>query len=59
MGVTSRWVVIVPLAAENMEYVIMFDFLASNDKAEYEALSLGFWMRLASGAQYVKAKSDS
>lgn len=33
--------VIIPSGGEKMEYALKFNFLASNNKAEYEALILG------------------
>ncbi|KAL0411868.1 UNVERIFIED_CONTAM: Ribonuclease HI [Sesamum latifolium] len=42
-----------------MEFVIRFDFNASNNEAEYEALVLGMRMALDSGALHLLAYSDS
>lgn len=42
-----------------MEYAVKFDFLASNNEAECEALILGLQICIAAGAQNILAKSDS
>lgn len=42
-----------------MEYNVKFDFFASNNEVEYEALILGLRIYINSEAQVVTAKSDS
>ncbi|KAL0383096.1 UNVERIFIED_CONTAM: hypothetical protein Scaly_0596900 [Sesamum calycinum] len=42
-----------------MEFAIKFDFKASNNKAEYEALALGMKMAQDAGASYLTTYSDS
>ncbi|KAL0410834.1 UNVERIFIED_CONTAM: hypothetical protein Slati_3673100 [Sesamum latifolium] len=44
---------------EDMEFAIKFDFKASNNKAEYEALVLGMRMAQDTGASHLLAYSDS
>ncbi|XP_057250789.1 uncharacterized protein LOC130591477 [Beta vulgaris subsp. vulgaris] len=51
--------VILPSIGDKMEYAVKFDFLASNNEAEYEALILGLQICITSGAQNILAKSDS
>ncbi|KAK4400733.1 hypothetical protein Sango_1179400 [Sesamum angolense] len=43
----------------DMEFAIGFDFKASNNEAEYEALALGMSMAQDAGALHLKAYSDS
>ncbi|XP_057247196.1 uncharacterized protein LOC130589714 [Beta vulgaris subsp. vulgaris] len=51
--------VIIPSVGDKMEYAVKFDFLASNNEAEYEALILGVQICITAGAQNMLAKSDS
>ncbi|XP_048493195.1 uncharacterized protein LOC125493730 [Beta vulgaris subsp. vulgaris] len=45
--------------ANRTEYAVKFDFAASNNEAEYEALLLGIQLCKAVGARELKAHSDS
>ena len=51
--------VIKPPVGKKMEYAIKFEFLGSNNKAEYEALILGLQLCILAIATTVKAQSDS
>ncbi|XP_057249944.1 uncharacterized protein LOC130591060 [Beta vulgaris subsp. vulgaris] len=42
-----------------MEYAIKFEFLGSNNEAEYEALILGLQLCILAGATTIEARSDS
>ncbi|KAL0430567.1 UNVERIFIED_CONTAM: Ribonuclease HI [Sesamum radiatum] len=44
---------------DKFQYAIKFNFEASNNEAEYEALIAGGKLTLAAGAKYLKAHSDS
>ncbi|KAL0440299.1 UNVERIFIED_CONTAM: Ribonuclease HI [Sesamum latifolium] len=44
---------------DRLQYAIKFDFVASNNEAEYEALIAGEKLALAAGAKPLKAHSDS
>ncbi|KAL0302803.1 UNVERIFIED_CONTAM: hypothetical protein Scaly_3021100 [Sesamum calycinum] len=52
-------VVITSPQGEDMEFVIKFDFKASNNETEYEALVLGMRMALDAGALHLIAYYDS
>ena len=43
--------VVVPLLGDKMEYVVKFNFLASNNEAEYGALILGLQIYINAGSQ--------
>lgn len=51
--------VIIPSVEDKMEYAVKFDFLASNNEAEYEALILGLQICINPGGQDILAKFDS
>ncbi|KAL0354720.1 UNVERIFIED_CONTAM: hypothetical protein Sradi_3918900 [Sesamum radiatum] len=44
---------------DRLQYAIKFNFAASNNEAEYEALIAGGKLALAAGAKHLKAYSDS
>ncbi|KAL0420949.1 UNVERIFIED_CONTAM: hypothetical protein Slati_3117800 [Sesamum latifolium] len=44
---------------DRLQYVIRFDFAASNNEAEYEAFLAGGKLALAARAKYLRAYSDS
>ncbi|KAL0462420.1 UNVERIFIED_CONTAM: hypothetical protein Slati_0129600 [Sesamum latifolium] len=44
---------------EDLEFAIKFDFKASNNEAEYEALVIGLRMAHETGAKHLLAYSDS
>ncbi|KAL0420783.1 UNVERIFIED_CONTAM: hypothetical protein Slati_3101200 [Sesamum latifolium] len=44
---------------DNMEFAVKFEFKASNNEAEYEALVLGMRMAQDVGASHLLANSDS
>ncbi|KAL0427511.1 UNVERIFIED_CONTAM: hypothetical protein Slati_2925900 [Sesamum latifolium] len=44
---------------EDLEFAIKFDFKASNNEAEYEALVIGMRMAHETGAKHLLAYSDS
>ncbi|KAL0453782.1 UNVERIFIED_CONTAM: hypothetical protein Slati_1356300 [Sesamum latifolium] len=52
-------VVITTPQGHNMEFAIKFDFKASNNEAEYEALVLGMRIVQDAGALHLLAYSDS
>ncbi|KAL0302664.1 UNVERIFIED_CONTAM: hypothetical protein Sangu_3086500 [Sesamum angustifolium] len=52
-------VVITSPQEEDMEFAIKFDFKASNNETEYEALVLGMRMALDAGALHLIAYCDS
>ncbi|KAL0462198.1 UNVERIFIED_CONTAM: hypothetical protein Slati_0107400 [Sesamum latifolium] len=52
-------IVITSPQGEDMEFVIKFDFKASNNEAKYEALVLGMRMAQDTGALHLMAYSDS
>lgn len=51
--------VIIPYVGDKMEYAVKFDFFASNNEAEYEALILGLQICITARAQNILVKSDS
>lgn len=51
--------VIKPPVEEKMEYAVKFEFLGSNNEAEYEGLILGLQLCILVGESSVNAKSDS
>ncbi|XP_010665592.2 uncharacterized protein LOC104882874 [Beta vulgaris subsp. vulgaris] len=51
--------VLKPPIGEKMEYEIKFEFLGSNNEAEYEALILGLQLCILAGATAIEARSDS
>ncbi|KAL0411845.1 UNVERIFIED_CONTAM: hypothetical protein Slati_3774200 [Sesamum latifolium] len=50
---------ITTLQGEDLEFAIKFDFKASNNEAEYEALVIGMRMAHEAGARHLLAYSDS
>ncbi|KAL0440226.1 UNVERIFIED_CONTAM: hypothetical protein Slati_2505600 [Sesamum latifolium] len=52
-------VVITSPQGEDLEFSIKFDFKASNNEAEYEALVIGMRMAHEAGARHLLAYSDS
>ncbi|KAL0420483.1 UNVERIFIED_CONTAM: hypothetical protein Slati_3071200 [Sesamum latifolium] len=52
-------IVITTPQGDDMEFAIKFDFKASNNEAEYEALVLGMRMAQEAGALHLLAYSDS
>ncbi|XP_048492941.1 uncharacterized protein LOC125493531 [Beta vulgaris subsp. vulgaris] len=48
-----------PPVGEKMEYAIKFEFLGSNNEAEYDALILGLQLCILAGATAIEARSDS
>ena len=48
-----------PRVGEKMENDVKFEFMGSNNEAEYEALILGLQLCILAGASYVNVKSDS
>ncbi|KAL0462545.1 UNVERIFIED_CONTAM: hypothetical protein Slati_0142100 [Sesamum latifolium] len=52
-------VVITTPQGEDLEFAIKFDFKASNNEAEYEALVIGLRMAHETGAKHLLAYSDS
>ncbi|KAL0454778.1 UNVERIFIED_CONTAM: hypothetical protein Slati_0817000 [Sesamum latifolium] len=52
-------IVVKSLKADNMEYAISLGFLASNNRAEYEAILLSSKLIHIAGARRVHAFSDS
>ena len=44
---------------EKLTYVLRFDFIASNNESEYEALIAGMEMAWKLGAESVRIHSDS
>ena len=51
--------IIKPLVRDKMEYAVEFEFLGSNNEAEYEALILGLQLCILAGASSISAKYDS
>lgn len=51
--------VIIPAEGEKIEYAIKFDFTASNNEAEYEALIPDLQIRISSGDRDVTSKFES
>ncbi|XP_048496365.1 uncharacterized protein LOC125495631 [Beta vulgaris subsp. vulgaris] len=51
--------VIKPPVGDKIEYAVKFEFLGSNNEADYEALILGLQLCLLAGAISIVAKSDS
>ncbi|XP_057250719.1 uncharacterized protein LOC125497729 [Beta vulgaris subsp. vulgaris] len=51
--------VIIPPVGDKIEYAVKFEFLGSNNEAEYEALILGIQLCILAGATSIVAKSDS
>ncbi|KAL0458541.1 UNVERIFIED_CONTAM: hypothetical protein Slati_0481300 [Sesamum latifolium] len=58
LGSGARIIVETP-QGDRLQYAIKFNFAASNNEAEYEALIAGGKLALAAGAKYLKAHSDS
>ncbi|KAL0412333.1 UNVERIFIED_CONTAM: Ribonuclease HI [Sesamum radiatum] len=52
-------IVITSLQGEDLEFAMKFDFKASNNEAEYEALVIGMRMAHEVGAKHLLAYSDS
>ncbi|KAL0421268.1 UNVERIFIED_CONTAM: hypothetical protein Slati_3149700 [Sesamum latifolium] len=52
-------IVITTPQGEDLEFAIKFDFKASNNEAEYEALVIGLRMAHETGAKHLLAYSDS
>ncbi|KAL0361928.1 UNVERIFIED_CONTAM: Ribonuclease HI [Sesamum radiatum] len=52
-------IVITSPQGEDLEFAIKFDFKASNNEAEYEALVIGMRMAHEAGARHLLAHSDS
>ncbi|KAL0446201.1 UNVERIFIED_CONTAM: Ribonuclease HI [Sesamum latifolium] len=52
-------IVIMTPQGEDLEFAIKFDFKASNNEAEYEALVIGMRMAHEAGARHLLAYSDS
>ncbi|KAL0290958.1 UNVERIFIED_CONTAM: Ribonuclease HI [Sesamum radiatum] len=52
-------IVITTPQGEDLEFTIKFDFKASNNEAEYEALVIGMRMAREGGAKHLLAYSDS
>ncbi|KAL0313283.1 UNVERIFIED_CONTAM: hypothetical protein Sradi_5727600 [Sesamum radiatum] len=52
-------IVVMSPQGENLEFAIKFDFKASNNEAEYEALVIGMRMAHEVGARHLIAYSDS
>ncbi|KAL0412081.1 UNVERIFIED_CONTAM: hypothetical protein Slati_3797800 [Sesamum latifolium] len=52
-------IVITTPQGEDLEFAIKFDFKASNNEAEYEALVIGMRMAHETGARHLLAYSDS
>ncbi|KAL0415865.1 UNVERIFIED_CONTAM: hypothetical protein Slati_3418400 [Sesamum latifolium] len=52
-------IVITTPQSEDLEFAIKFDFKASNNEAEYEALVIGLRMAHETGAKHLLAYSDS
>ncbi|KAL0417082.1 UNVERIFIED_CONTAM: hypothetical protein Slati_3540100 [Sesamum latifolium] len=52
-------IVITTPQGEDLEFAIKFDFKASNNEAEYEALVIGMRMAHEAGARHLLAYSDS
>ncbi|KAL0449054.1 UNVERIFIED_CONTAM: hypothetical protein Slati_1461800 [Sesamum latifolium] len=52
-------IVITTPQGEDLEFAIKFDFKASNNEAEYEALVIGMRMAHETGAKHLLAYSDS
>ncbi|KAL0462963.1 UNVERIFIED_CONTAM: hypothetical protein Slati_0183900 [Sesamum latifolium] len=52
-------IVITTPQGEDLEFAIKFDFKASNNEAEYEALVIGLRMAHVTGAKHLLAYSDS
>ncbi|KAL0433402.1 UNVERIFIED_CONTAM: hypothetical protein Slati_2674500 [Sesamum latifolium] len=52
-------IVITSPQGEDLEFAVKFDFKASNNKAEYEALMAGMKMTHEAGARYLIAYLDS
>ncbi|XP_057251740.1 uncharacterized protein LOC130591823 [Beta vulgaris subsp. vulgaris] len=50
--------VLKPPVGEKMEYAIKFEFLGSNNEAEYEALILGLQLCILARATAIEARSD-
>ncbi|KAL0292401.1 UNVERIFIED_CONTAM: hypothetical protein Sradi_6990500 [Sesamum radiatum] len=56
---SSAHVVITSPQGENLEFTVKFDFKASNNKAECEALVIGMKIAHEAGARHLIAYSDS
>ncbi|KAL0455006.1 UNVERIFIED_CONTAM: hypothetical protein Slati_0839800 [Sesamum latifolium] len=57
---TREWsVVLTTPQGDDMEFAVKFEFKASNNEAEYEALILGMRMAQDAGAMHLLAYSDS
>ncbi|KAL0394565.1 UNVERIFIED_CONTAM: hypothetical protein Slati_4422700 [Sesamum latifolium] len=52
-------IVVTSPQGEDLEFAIKFDFKASNNEAEYEALVIGMRMTHEAGARHLLAYSDS
>lgn len=52
-------IILVTLEGTELEYAIRFEFKATNNEAEYEALLTGLWLARALRARQVIVKSDS
>lgn len=55
----SRGFILVTLEGTKLEYVIRFEFKATNSEAEYKTLLIGLQLFRALGAKQVKVSSDS
>ncbi|KAL0453494.1 UNVERIFIED_CONTAM: hypothetical protein Slati_1327500 [Sesamum latifolium] len=57
--VSGAGIVITSLTGEDLEFAVKFDFKASNNEAEYEALVIGMKMAHEGRARHLLAYSDS
>ena len=52
-------IILTTLEGIQLEYALRFEFRASNNKAEYEALLVGLQLATTMGAEQIRVYSDS